>query len=212
MGSQRLTLCTGTLCAGLLAVIAFTTAACATDGGNGVSAATGGGNGVSVTPVSPAPGTDVSLRVRGCSAARAVAASKAFVADARLTSNMGILSGDTRVRASVAPGVYDVRVTCADVALNSRITIGRKASGLLQQQGTGTGDTGQPTGPSGTLTTAASPVAPVAAGGGGTAHFATVATDGSGPGAGQAVTGLTLAGIAAAAVGLRRARRSQGTD
>ncbi|MEU1703904.1 hypothetical protein ABZ478_00660 [Streptomyces sp. NPDC005706] len=212
MGSQRLTLGTGTLCAGLLAITAFTTAACAAVGGQGNSLTADGGQEVSVTPVSPAPGTDVSLRVRGCSAARAVAASKAFVADARLTSNMGILSGDTRVRASVAPGVYDVRVTCADVALNSRITIGRTGTGLAQQQGDATGDTGQPTGPSGALTTAASPVAPVAAGGGGTAHFATVATDGSGPGAGQAVTGLALAGVAAAAVGLRRARRSPGTD
>ncbi|MFF3633429.1 hypothetical protein ACIRU2_15420 [Streptomyces sp. NPDC101169] len=202
MGSQRLTLCTGTLCAGLLAVTALTTAACANDGERGVS----------VTPVSPAPGTDVSLRVRGCSAARAVAASKAFVADARLTSDMGVLSGDTRVRASVAPGVYDVRVTCADVALDSKITIGRAGVTRPQQPGDATGGTVQADDASGTLTTAASPVAPVAAGGGGTAHFATVATDGSGPGAGQAVTGLALAGIAAAAVGLRRARRSQGTD
>ncbi|MFE3639290.1 hypothetical protein [Streptomyces cellostaticus] len=202
MGSQRLTLCTGTLCAGLLAVTGFTTAACATDNGQGVS----------VTPVSPAPGTDVSLRVRGCSATRAVATSKAFVADARLTSDMGVLSGDTRVRASVAPGVYDVRITCADVALNSRITIGRKGAGLLPEPGDGNGGTGLPDDPPAAPITAASPVAPVAAGGGGTAHFATVATDGSGPGTGQAVTGLALAGIAAAAVGLRRSRRSQGTD
>ncbi|MGW1586009.1 hypothetical protein [Streptomyces sp. NPDC002386] len=211
MGSQRLTLCSGTLCAGLVAVIAFTTAACATDRAQGVADRGVSDQGVSVTPVSPAPGTDVSLHVRGCSASRAVAASKAFVADARLTSDMGILSGDTRVSASVAPGVYDVRVTCADVALNSRITVGRKAAGLLQQ-GDGTGGTAQTGDPSGTVGTAASPVAPVAAGGGGTAHFATVATDGSGPGAGQTVTGLALAGIAAAAVGLRRARRSQGAD
>ncbi|MGW4439996.1 hypothetical protein ACWELO_30310 [Streptomyces sp. NPDC004596] len=212
MGSQRLTLGTGTLCAGLLAVTAFTTAACAAVGGHENSLTALGGQEVSVTPVSPAPGTDVSLRVRGCGATRAVAASKAFVADARLTSDMGVLSGDTRVRASVAPGVYDVRVTCADVSLDSRITVARQGSGTAPRQADGTGGTGQSTGPSGVLTAQASPVAPVQAGGGGTAHFATVATDASGPGAGHAVTGLALAGVAAAAVGLRRARRSHGTD
>ncbi|MEU6506639.1 hypothetical protein [Streptomyces sp. NPDC046942] len=107
MGSLRLTLCTG-----ILAAAALTPSAHAVDGGS-----------VDVTPGSPAPGTDVSLRVHGCSGPEGTAVSTAFVADARLTGRQGTLSGETRVRSSLAPGTYDVRVTCADFVFNSRLTI-----------------------------------------------------------------------------------------
>ncbi|KUN01393.1 hypothetical protein AQI95_31175 [Streptomyces yokosukanensis] len=196
MGSLRLTLCTG-----ILAVAALASPAHAADTGS-----------VSVTPASPAPGTDVALRVSGCSGSQGTAVSSAFVSDARLTGSQGSLSGETRVRSSLAPGAYDVRVTCADYVISGRITVAGKGTG-----GTGaTGATGSGRG-SGQDGNAgrepgddASPVAPVHAGGGGTAHFATVATTESGPDTARAVSGLALAGIAAVAVGLR-ARRSRNT-
>ncbi|MGW2742037.1 hypothetical protein [Streptomyces sp. NPDC001450] len=181
MGSARLTLCTG-----LLAVTALIPAAYAADGGPGVT----------VTPASPAPGGDVSLLVRGCTGAQGTAASDAFVSDARLTGGQGALAGETRIRTSLDPGGYDVRISCSGTVITGRITVVEASSGQGEK-------------PSGI---AASPIAPVHAGGGGTAHFATVATSGSAPGTGQAVTGLALAGVAAAAVGLLRARRSRGTD
>lgn len=181
MGSARLTLCTA-----LLAVTALTPAAYAADGGPGVT----------VTPASPAPGGDVSLRVRGCTGAQGTAVSDAFVSDAPLTGSQGALAGQTRIRTSLVPGAYQVRISCSGAVVTGSITVGQASSG----QGKEPSDT------------AASPIAPVQAGGGGTAHFATVATSGSAPDAGQAVTGLALAGGAAAAVGLLRARRSRGTD
>ncbi|MGN5378846.1 hypothetical protein BIV25_11865 [Streptomyces sp. MUSC 14] len=209
MGSIRLTVCTG-----ILAVAALTPSAHAADGGS-----------VSVTPGSPSPGTDVSLRVRGCSGPEGTAVSGAFVSDARLTGKGGSLSGETRVRSSLAPGVYDVRITCADYVISGRITVagGRGAArGTAQGSARGTDpgsawgtDQGsrqteqtEQTGQAGESDrrpdAAASPVAPVHAGGGGTAtHFATVATSESGPDAAETVTGLGLAGVAALAVGLR---------
>jgi len=183
MGSTRLTLCTA-----VLAVTVLTPTAHAADAGS-----------VTVTPAAPAPGSDVTLRVSGCPGTEGTASSSAFVADAALTGGQGGLTGETRVRSSVAPGAYDVRVSCAGSAVTGRITVVRQSQG-----GGGLEQLFRPPSDS------ASPVAPVEAGGGGTAHFATVATSGSGPGALQAVSGLTLAGIAAAAFGLR-ARRSRGT-
>lgn len=193
MGSLRLTLCTG-----LLAVAALSPAAHAADDGRSVS----------VTPASPAPGTDVTLRVLGCTGSQGAAASSAFVADAQLTGTQGTLSGETRVRSSLTPGAYDVRVTCSGSVFAGRITVTGKGSGKgsgLFGQTDLFGRLAQPT-------ASPSPVAPVQAGGGGTAHFATVAGSESGPDTVQAVTGLALAGSAAAAVGLLRARRSRGTD
>jgi hypothetical protein len=181
MGSLRLTLCTG-----MLAVTAFAPAAHAADAGS-----------VSVTPAYPAPGSDVSLQVRGCSGQRGSAASAAFVSDAPLTGQ-GTLSGETRVRSSLQPGVYDVRITCAGHLITGKVTVAGGGAGQSEETGR------QPTGN-------ATPVAPVPAGGGGTAHFATVATSESEPDTVQAVTGLALAGIAAVAVGLsaRRSRRTR---
>ncbi|MEU9481066.1 hypothetical protein [Streptomyces sp. NPDC048191] len=188
MGSLRLTLCTG-----ILAVAAFAPAAHAADEGS-----------VSVTPASPAPGADVSVRVHGCPGKQGTAVSPAFVSEARLTGSQGALSGETRVRSSLRPGAYDVRVTCADYVISGRVTVAQGAASADP----GTGRYEAPAREPGQA--AASPVAPVDAGGGGTAHFATVATTDSAPGTGQTVTGLALAGIAAVAVGLR-ARRDRGT-
>ncbi|WP_030750982.1 hypothetical protein [Streptomyces sp. NRRL S-31] len=183
MGSLRLTLCTAILAA---AVTAAAPAAHAADGGP-----------VTVTPASPAPGADVTLRVGGCAGGQATATSSAFVSDARLTGARGELTGDTRVRSDLAPGGYPVKVSCDGHALTGSLTVGGK-------------DGARPAEPIGPLASSASPIAPVPAGGGGTAHFATVATGGSAPDTGQAVTGLALAGVAAVAVGLR-ARRSRRT-
>ncbi|MFF8651724.1 hypothetical protein ACF06D_26285 [Streptomyces griseoluteus] len=194
MGSLRLTLCSG-----IIVATAFTPAvAHAADGGG-----THGTGGLTLAPAVPLPGTDVSLRVRGCTASQGTAVSDAFVSDARLTGGQGDLSGQTRVRTSLKAGAYDVRITCADYSFTSRISV--------DESGPGTGpdaDSGPDTGPS--------PVAPVHAGGGGTASgadtstlFATVAPTGSGPGAAQALTGLALAGCAAVTVGALRSRRSR---
>ncbi|MFS8201791.1 hypothetical protein ACLVWQ_24235 [Streptomyces sp. CWNU-52B] len=94
MGSLRLTLCSGVVAAAVL-----TPAAYAADGG------------IRVTPA-PVPGSDVQLRVRGCSGMSGTAASEAFVADAQLTGKPGTLTGETRVRSTLDPGTYDVKVTC----------------------------------------------------------------------------------------------------
>ncbi|GLP65563.1 MULTISPECIES: hypothetical protein [unclassified Streptomyces] len=177
MGSTRLTLCTA-----VLAVAAFAPAAQAADGGS-----------VSVTPSTPAAGADLTLRVTGCAGKTATAASAAFVADARLTGSGGSLAGETRVRSSIEPGSYDVKITCADFQVKGRITVVAAK-----------GDH---------ATAPATPAAPVNAGGGWTAtHLSGMEPHATGPGTGHAVTGLVLAGVAAVAVVLRRSRRSRGTD
>ncbi|MER6284224.1 hypothetical protein [Streptomyces sviceus] len=178
MGSLRLTLCTAALAVAALAPAAQ--AAQAADGG-----------GVSVTPSTPAPGADLALRVTGCAGRTATAASAAFVADARLTGAGGSLAGETRVRSSIEPGPYDVRITCADLEVKGRITVTAAKGG----------------------TSPATPAAPVDAGGGWTAtHLSAMEPHAVTPGTGHAVTGLVLAGVAAVAVVLRRSRRSCGTD
>jgi hypothetical protein len=184
MGSLRLTLCTG-----LLVAAALTPAAYAADAGRDVS----------VTPASPAPGADVTLQVRGCSGRQGTAASAVFVSDARLTGTQGTLAGDTRVRSTARPGAYDVQITCADYVIKGQITVVAKAA---------RGNSGHSTVPAPAAPSAApaSPVAPVDAGGGG-AYFATVDTSSTGPGTGQAVTGLVLAAVAAVSVALLGARR-----
>ncbi|MGW1499564.1 hypothetical protein ACWCQW_13495 [Streptomyces mirabilis] len=190
MGSCRLALCVRlTLCAGAAYAAAFTPAAYAADGG------------VSVSPVSPAPGSDVQLRALGCTGTTGTAVSTAFVADARLTGQGGVLVGDTRVRSSATPGAYEVKVSCD----------GR------QNRVTGTVTVTAPGGPTSLRsvlalpTGLASPVAPVHAGGGGTAHFASVDARSSSPGTKQAVIGLVLASAAAVAVAVRSARRGHDT-
>ncbi|QUW81778.1 hypothetical protein SMIR_23935 [Streptomyces mirabilis] len=190
MGSCRLALCARlTLCAGAVLAAAFTPAAYAADGG------------VSVSPVSPAPGSDIQLRALGCTGTTGTAVSTAFVADARLTGQGGVLVGDTRVRSSATAGTYEVKVSCD----------GR------QDRVTGTVTVAAPGGPTSLRsalavpTGLASPVAPVHAGGGGTAHFASVDARSSSPGTKHAVIGLVLASAAAVAVAVRSARRGHDT-
>jgi len=186
MGSLRLTLCTAALAAAAFAPAV--PAAQAADGGS-----------VSVTPSTPAPGADLALRVTGCAGKTATAASAAFVADARLTVAGGSLTGETRIRSSIEPGAYDVKIVCADFQVRGRITV-VAAKGAT------------PATPA-TPDTHATPAAPVNAGGGWTAtHLSGMEPQATGPGTGHAVTGLVLAGVAAVAVVLRRSRRSRGTD
>ncbi|MFC8081375.1 hypothetical protein [Streptomyces sp. NPDC057340] len=188
MGSLKVTLCAGAALA--CALCAPAAQAQAADGG-----------GVSVTPSSPAPGTDVTLRVPDCTEKTAVAVSAAFESDVRLglAAGDGVLVGSSRVRTSVQAGAYAVQVTCGDQARRGTITVA--------------GDRRPDTRP----TAPASPVAPVDAGGGGTARLAAADSGEQArsepPGTAHTVTGLVLAGIAAVAVALRSVRsRSRGTD
>ncbi|MET7775193.1 hypothetical protein ABZT28_05315 [Streptomyces sp. NPDC005388] len=163
--------------------------------------------GVSVSPVSPAPGSDVQLRALGCTGATGTAVSAAFVADARLTGQGGVLVGDTRVRSSATPGAYEVKVSCDGrqdrVTGTVTVTAPGGPTSLRSALAVPTG-LAIPTG-------LASPVAPVHAGGGGTAHFASVDARSSSPGTRQAVIGLVLASAAAVAVAVRSARRGHDT-
>ncbi|KPI02626.1 hypothetical protein ACFZDP_13200 [Streptomyces mirabilis] len=200
MGSCRLALCARlTLCAGAVLAAAFTPAAYAADGG------------VSVSPVSPAPGSDVQLRALGCTGTTGTAVSTAFVADARLTGQGGVLVGDTRVRSSATPGAYEVKVSCDGRQNRVSGTVTVTAPGgptslrsVLAVPTALTSALGLPNG-------LASPVAPVHAGGGGTAHFASVDARSSSPGTKHAVIGLVLASAAAVAVAVRSARRGHDT-
>ncbi|MEU6376895.1 hypothetical protein [Streptomyces sp. NPDC046909] len=184
MGSPRLTLRTGRLAATAAATAAIVVTAGLALPTPAAHAADGGG--VSVTPSSPASGTDIALRVSGCAGRTGTAVSAAFVADVRLTGAEGTLVGETRVRTELKAGSYDVQVTCGDLSRKGSLTVVPEASPY------------------------SSPVAPVHAGGGGTAHLASVDARAAGPGTGQAVTGLVLAGVAAGVVVFRRARRSRG--
>ncbi|WP_326752931.1 hypothetical protein OIE73_14320 [Streptomyces hirsutus] len=198
MGSLRLTLCTG-----ILAVAAFTPAAYAADD-----------TGVSVTPVTPAPGTDVTLKVAECAERTALAVSSAFVSEVRLTVADGVLVGESRVRSTLTAGTYPVLVNCGERARQGTIKV---APARDRPSGTA-----EPSKPEAAEPTAhASPVAPVDAGGGGSTPLAAAGTgtdDGTGtgageggPGAAQTVTGLFLVAVAAGAVVRGRVRRSRRT-
>ncbi|MBG0854974.1 hypothetical protein I2W78_24790 [Streptomyces spinoverrucosus] len=182
MGSLRLTLCTGVLAA----TATLTPAAHAAD------------DGVSVSPSTPAPGSDVALRVTGCTGRTGLAASPAFIADVRLSGADGVLTGETRVRSSLRPAQsYEVKVTCDGAdgpkSITTPLTLaGAPASGP---------DLGSPS-------AYASPVAPVKAGGGGTAGLAAADTRDTGPNPAHAVIGLILVGAAGVAVVVLGSRRS----
>lgn len=191
MSSLKVTLCAGVAAAA--AVLLPTAHALAADGG--------GAGGVSVTPETPTPGSEVVLKVTGCGGKTATAASAAFVTDARLVGT-GTLVGETRIRSSITAGTYDVRITCVDFQVKGRITIVTSPPTHTPSQPSVPGDT------------PASPIAPVHAGGGGTAPLAAVdEARVEGPGTAQTVTGLVLAGVAAAVVvyrGARGARAARG--
>ncbi|MFJ4718962.1 hypothetical protein [Streptomyces luteogriseus] len=111
MGSLRVTVCTSVLAVVALAPAAY--AAYAADAGH-----------VSVTPAAPAPGSDITLRVTGCAQRTAVAASAAFVADARLTvTGARELTGESRVRSTAEAGSYVVRVTCGATRQTGTLTV-----------------------------------------------------------------------------------------
>jgi hypothetical protein len=188
MGALRTTLS----CAGAAVAVALTPVA-------GASLAADGEGAVAVAPVAARPGTDVRVTVNGCGGRTGTAASDAFVAEARLTGTGtdGALTGETRVRTGVRPGAYRVRVRCDGVP--ERFT-------EVKVAGT-RGDAVTPGRP-------ASPTAPVPAGGGGLARAeararAEAEAEAAAPGAAQTVTGLVLAGVAAAVVVLvpRQAQR-----
>ncbi|WP_159767813.1 hypothetical protein [Streptomyces sp. HM190] len=226
MGSLRLTLCTGAVAAAALTAPAF--AVDAADAGN-----------VSVVPATPAPGTDIQVRAKGCEGRSGTAASSAFVADAQLTVLGGertrILSGETRIRSSLKPGTYGVRVSCDGTEDKVKGTI-EVGDGKQPPARPSAKPSAKPSvrpsasaRPSGRPSAPASPVAPVRAGGGGAAALlaarpvapadAAASADGAhsmdarntGPGARHAVIGLVLAGVAAAVVVVRGARRGRGT-
>ncbi|MEU8572656.1 hypothetical protein [Streptomyces asoensis] len=206
MGSLKITLCAATAVAAAVLV----PTAYASGEGSGDKAGS-----VSVTPSVPGPGDEVTLKVSGCAGRTATAASDAFVADARLVGGGGAdgtLVGDTRVRSSIGAGTYDVRISCVDFTVKGRIRIvtSKPAEPLPQSpQSPQSPRSAEPGGPS----VPASPVAPVHAGGGGTAPLGPLAAvdeeqaDARGPGTAQAVVGLVLAGVAAAAVALRGVQR-----
>ncbi|WP_324618297.1 hypothetical protein [Streptomyces sp. H-KF8] len=110
MGSLRLALCTG-----ILAAAAFTPVAYAADGTDDT--------GVSVTPVTPAPGTDVTLEVAECAERTALAVSSAFVSEVRLTVADGVLVGESRVRSTLTAGTYPVLVDCGERARRGTIEV-----------------------------------------------------------------------------------------
>ena len=202
MGSLRLA-----LCAGAVVAAAFTPDAYAA------------GVGVSVTPASPVAGSDIRLTAQGCAGRTATAVSAAFVADARLTGAApdGALVGETRVRSSLAPGTYDIRVGCDghDGKVTGRITV---PGATVPGSSSSSASSSSAPSASASVSAPASPVAPVHAGGGGTAHLASVnaahAVDvrNTGPGVRQAVIGLVLASVAAIAVAMRSTRRNQDAD
>ena len=206
MGSLRLA-----LCAGAVVAAAFTPDAYAA------------GVGVSVTPASPVAGSDIRLTAQGCAGRTATAVSAAFVADARLTGAApdGALVGETRVRSSLAPGTYDIKVGCDghDGKVTGRITVpGATVPGATVPGSSSSSSSAPAASASASVSAPASPVAPVHAGGGGTAHLASVnaahAVDvrNTGPGVRQAVIGLVLASVAAIAVAMRSTRRNQDAD
>ncbi|MFC9679325.1 hypothetical protein [Streptomyces sp. NPDC056948] len=138
MGSLRVALCTSVLVAAALTPAAF-----AADPG-----------GVSVTPATPAPGSDVALRVTGCAARTAVAASAAFVADAPLTVTDGALIGESRVPSTLRAGTYTVKITCGGAERTGTFRVresresreGRESAGPPAPR-VATGAAGQPPAP-----------------------------------------------------------------
>ncbi|PSM43767.1 hypothetical protein C6Y14_09120 [Streptomyces dioscori] len=207
MGSLRLALCAGAAAAAALAPMAYAPSVSAADGG------------VRVTPGSPAPGGDIRLRVQGCTGMTGTAASPAFVADARLAGAQGDLTGETRVRSTLDPGTYDIKVTCDgfEHKLKGTFTVADKKQREKQEQKEKQEreekqrrQQKQPDGSAAASPAApASPVAPVHAGGGGTSRLAAAEARSDGPGTRHAVVGLVLAGVAAVAVAVSSARRGR---
>ncbi|GGP88153.1 hypothetical protein GCM10010266_09070 [Streptomyces griseomycini] len=191
MGSLRLALCTGALAAAAFAPTAYAA----------------GGEGVSVVPAAPAPGSEVTLEVAGCTGRTAVAVSPAFVSDARLTVAGDVLVGESRVRSSLTAGTYGVRVDCGGTERTGTLEVAPASA--PSGRPTASAPSGRPAAPA-VPVTPASPVAPVDAGGGATARMAAGTSREGGPGTAQTVIGLALVAAAAVAVVRDRVRRSGG--
>ncbi len=143
MGSLRVTVCTGVLAAAALSPTAYA----ADTGEKGVRGRAGS---VSVSPATPAPGTDVTLRVTGCPHRTAVAVSPAFVTDARLTVADAVreLTGESRVRSTLAAGTYTVRVPCGETERTGTFTVRKgTADGRPAPRPPAPGEDGQQPGP-----------------------------------------------------------------
>ncbi|WP_103501975.1 MULTISPECIES: hypothetical protein [Streptomyces] len=154
---------------------------------------------VRVTPVSPKPGDDVEVRVKGCeSHKKATAHSEAFVAEVPLGHDGHGLFGEGRISSSIEPGVYPVDVSCD----------GKPKAGSARVVVVAHGEhTKHPP----------KPTAPVHAGGGGAAGNEVVAGPAAPESASETVApfGVTLlAGglLAGAAVLAARRRRGGGAD
>ncbi|NJP68856.1 hypothetical protein [Streptomyces spiramenti] len=154
---------------------------------------------VRLSPLSPRPGDDVEVRVKGCEKHReATAHSEAFVAEVPLGRSDAGLFGEGRVSSSIEPGVYAVDVSCDGRE--------RAGSARLVVVAHGKHHTGPP----------ARPTAPVPAGGGGTADDESLAGAGV-PAAGSEVAapfGVTLlaGGLLVGAVVVAARRRRGGAD
>ncbi|GAB2953029.1 hypothetical protein GCM10023080_009520 [Streptomyces pseudoechinosporeus] len=199
MGSLRLTFCAGAMVTAVVtaALTPELTPVPASATAPALSVADKAGAAVSVTPSNPTPGSDIQVRARGCTTGTSAtsAASRAFVADALLAGRAGELVGDTRIRSTVTPGTYDIKITCG--GLGDKADKADKVTGTLTVVKK--------------LSAHKSPTAPVSAGGGGTARLSVVEERAAeGPGTLHTVIGLILAGVAAVAVAVRSVRRGRG--
>lgn len=182
---------------------------------------------VLISPISPRPGTDVDVRVKGCREQRGTAHSEAFVSEVPLAPAAdGGLFGEARISSSIEPGSYDVEATCGREPLDARGRVvvaehgrgehgkdGRdkqEYDGARQEHDRG-GHAAGHDGEAGPRHADGrdgerkrpEPTAPVKAGGGGSA----LAAEGGGPGAwGPALTGAGVLLGAGVLVARRRAR------
>jgi hypothetical protein len=193
MGSLQLTLCAGAVVAGALTPVPASALPMDTD--------------VSVTPSNPTPGSEIQVRARGCATGTSgtAAASRAFVADALLAGRTGELVGETRIRSTLTPGTYDIKVTCG--GLGDKADDAAEPGKVDEATGTLTVVKKPPAPAPAAPSAHQSPTAPVSAGGGGTARLSSVEERAEGPGTPHTVVGLVLAGVAAVAVAVRSVRR-----
>ncbi|WP_338696906.1 hypothetical protein V2W30_15045 [Streptomyces sp. Q6] len=171
---------------GLLALSAAGAAAVLVTAPVAAQAADGGGS-IAVTPYAVPPGTEVDLRVSGCEGTTGRAYSDAFVSPGVLapSADQPTLFAEARVKTSVAPGNYEIKVTCDGVDGKVKGTVR-----VLDHSS----PSPRPT-----------PTAPVHAGGGGAAEQLAAVQDG--PGTRHALIGLGLTAVAAVAVAFRSVRR-----
>ena len=205
MGSLQLTLCAGAVVTGALTA-ALTSVPASALSMDALPMDTD----VSVTPSNPTPGSEIQVRARGCTTGTSgtAAASRAFVADALLAGRTGELVGETRIRSTLTPGTYDIKVTCGGLAHKADDAAEPGKTDEVDEVDEATGTLTVVKKPPAPAPSAhQSPTAPVSAGGGGTARLSSVEERAEGPGTPHTVVGLVLAGVAAVAVAVRSVRR-----